>query len=84
MTSYVTPTSVEDALAVLQEQSECARIIAGGTDILPDMRAGKRAPACLVDAGPGLLAAVLAAAALALAGANALFKHALGRFIRHW
>ncbi len=49
MTSYVTPTSVEDALAVLQEQSECARIIAGGTDILPDMRAGKRAPACLVD-----------------------------------
>mgnify|MGYP001358451978 CR=1 FL=1 len=42
------------------------------------------APACLVDAGPGLLAAVLAAAALALVGANALFKHALGRFIRHW
>ncbi len=42
------------------------------------------APARLVDAGPGLLAAVLSAAALALAGANALFKHALGRFIRHW
>jgi len=42
------------------------------------------APARLVDAGPGLPAAVLAAAALALAGANALFKHALGRFIRHW
>jgi len=42
------------------------------------------APARLIDASPGLLAAVLATATLALAGANALFKHALGRFIRHW
>ncbi len=49
MTSYVTPISVEDALAVLEQHRGGARIIAGGTDILPDMRAGKRAPACLVD-----------------------------------
>lgn len=42
------------------------------------------APARLIDAGPGLFAAVLAAATLAFAGANALFKQALGRFIRHW
>jgi len=49
MTAYFTPASVEDALAILQEHHGCARIIAGGTDILPDMRAGKCAPTCLVD-----------------------------------
>ncbi len=49
MTSYVTPATVEAALAVLEQHRGGARIIAGGTDILPDMRAGKRAPACLVD-----------------------------------
>ncbi|OQA47375.1 MAG: Nicotinate dehydrogenase FAD-subunit [Chloroflexi bacterium ADurb.Bin325] len=49
MTTYVTPASVEAALALLDEHRGRARIIAGGTDLLPDMRSGKRTPACLVD-----------------------------------
>ncbi len=49
MTSYVTPATLEDALAILDAHQGHALIIAGGTDILPDIRSGKRAPACLVD-----------------------------------
>lgn len=49
MTIYVTPATVEDALATLDAYQGHALIIAGGTDVLPDIRSGKRAPACLVD-----------------------------------
>jgi CO/xanthine dehydrogenase FAD-binding subunit len=49
MTAYVTSATVEDALATLDAYQGHALIVAGGTDILPDIRSGKRAPACLVD-----------------------------------
>ncbi len=49
MTDYCYPTSVEEALANLEAHDSEARIIAGGTDVLPDMRRGKIAPRCLVD-----------------------------------
>lgn len=49
MTAYYTPSTVEAALALLAEHAGRARIIAGGTDVLPDIRNGKRSAACLVD-----------------------------------
>lgn len=49
MTDYCYPTSVEEALAYLIEYRGEARIVAGGTDVLPDVRDGRIAPRCLVD-----------------------------------
>jgi len=49
MIEYLIPTTVEEAVHLLAAQSGQATIIAGGTDVLPDIRKGKRAPACLVD-----------------------------------
>lgn len=49
MTLYHTATSVEEALAILAEHGGEARVIAGGTDVMVDMRKGKIAPRCLVD-----------------------------------
>lgn len=46
---YVTPHSVEEALGLLREGAGQARIVAGGTDVLPGMRAGKIQTRCLVD-----------------------------------
>ena len=49
MTEYLTPATIEEALHLLAIHAGQAVIIAGGTDVLPDIRKGKRAPACLVD-----------------------------------
>ncbi len=49
MTEYLIPTTVEEAMHLLNAQPGQAMIIAGGTDVLPDIRKGKRAPSCLVD-----------------------------------
>ena len=49
MTEYLTPNTVEEALHLLDARRGQAMIIAGGTDVLPDIRKGKRAPGCLVD-----------------------------------
>ncbi len=49
MTEYLIPDTIEEALRLLAAHAGRARIIAGGTDVLPDMRKGKQAPACLVD-----------------------------------
>lgn len=56
MTDYCYPTSIEEAVAHLQDHNGAARIIAGGTDVLPDMRKGRIEPRCLVDVTriPGL------------------------------
>jgi carbon-monoxide dehydrogenase medium subunit len=48
-TDYLNPGSVEEALECLVAHEGRARVIAGGTDVLPDVRQGKIAPECLVD-----------------------------------
>ncbi len=49
MTDYCYPASIEEAVARLEEHAGAARVIAGGTDVLPDLRKGKITPRCLVD-----------------------------------
>ena len=49
MTEYLIPNTTEKALDLLVAHAGQAMIIAGGTDVLPDLRKGKHAPACLVD-----------------------------------
>jgi carbon-monoxide dehydrogenase medium subunit len=49
MTAYCYPETVEEAVAELERHGGEARVIAGGTDVLPDLRKGKIAPRCLVD-----------------------------------
>ncbi len=46
---YVFPTSVAEAVRALADGAGGARIIAGGTDVLPDVRRGKICPRLLVD-----------------------------------
>ena len=46
---YVSPSSIEEALKVLASNGDKARMIAGGTDILVQMRAGRRTPSVVVD-----------------------------------
>ena len=46
---YVAPTTVEEAIAALAEKGEAARPLAGGTDILVQMRGGRRAVDRIVD-----------------------------------
>lgn len=49
MTEYLTPSTVEEALGLLEARAGQALVIAGGTDVLPDLRRGRRAPQLLVD-----------------------------------
>ncbi len=49
MTEYCLPTSIEQALQCLEQSGGQARILAGGTDLLPGLRKGKLACRCLVD-----------------------------------
>lgn len=47
---YFTPTSVDDALAILTEYAGDAKIVAGGTDLILDLQHGNHPPvAALVD-----------------------------------
>ncbi|MBW2258231.1 MAG: FAD binding domain-containing protein, partial [Deltaproteobacteria bacterium] len=45
------PDRLEAALELLAEHGEAARVIAGGTDLVPKLRAGRFAPAHLVSIG---------------------------------
>ena len=49
MTEYLIPTSTEEAISLLGTYHGEARIIAGGTDVMPDLRKQKINPRCLVD-----------------------------------
>ncbi len=46
---YIAPGSLEDLLTVLHQYGEEARIIAGGTDLIPQLRLGKLKPGVLID-----------------------------------
>jgi xanthine dehydrogenase iron-sulfur cluster and FAD-binding subunit A len=47
--TYYTPTSVDEALRLLAEHSHEARLIAGGTDLLVEIRHGDRQVHTLID-----------------------------------
>jgi len=49
MTEYCYPETIEEAVRQLEQRHGEARVIAGGTDVLPDLRKGKIRPSCLVD-----------------------------------
>lgn len=49
--TYYTPTSVEEALRLLAEYGPAARIVAGGTDLLVELRQGTRKAEVLIDVG---------------------------------
>ena len=49
MTKYLFPASIEEAIQLLEACPGEARIIAGGTDVLPDIRKRKIDPRRLID-----------------------------------
>jgi carbon-monoxide dehydrogenase medium subunit len=49
MAEYFFPTSIEEAVQCLQSHDGGALVIAGGTDVMADIRKKKLAPQCLVD-----------------------------------
>lgn len=49
-TDYERPRTIEEALSLLAEKGEAARVLAGGTDLLVQMRSGRRQPELVVDA----------------------------------
>ena len=48
--AFVAPTSIDEAVSILSEKGDRARFIAGGTDILVMMRAGRRQADVVLDA----------------------------------
>jgi carbon-monoxide dehydrogenase medium subunit len=47
---FVAPASIDEAVSILNEKGDRARMIAGGTDIIVMMRAGRRLADVVVDA----------------------------------
>jgi CO/xanthine dehydrogenase FAD-binding subunit len=55
--TYLTPTTLDEAIRLLAEHGREARVLAGGTDLLLRMRTGEWRPRCVVNIKqlPGLL-----------------------------
>lgn len=47
--TYYTPTSIDEALRLLAEYGPAARVVAGGTDLLVELRQGTRKAEVLID-----------------------------------
>jgi CO/xanthine dehydrogenase FAD-binding subunit len=47
--NYISPRSLEELLSVLHQYGGEAKLIAGGTDLIPQMRLGRQSPRLLVD-----------------------------------
>ncbi|GAB4422802.1 MAG: hypothetical protein Kow0031_00920 [Anaerolineae bacterium] len=54
--TYFTPHSLDEALTLLAEHAESARLVAGGTDLLIEIERGVRSPQTVIDISriPGL------------------------------
>ncbi|MGH2614881.1 MAG: FAD binding domain-containing protein [Thermomicrobiales bacterium] len=68
--TYLQPQSLADALALLAEHAERARIVAGGTDVIVELSRGIRPTEILIDitAVPGLRRISLDAGVISLGG----------------
>lgn len=68
---YAAPTTLDEAVALLARRGDDARILAGGTDLVVQMRGGVRRPGCVVDVKhlPELLAIELDERGLVLGAA---------------
>ena len=49
MLKYVAPSTVEEAVTILASASGAAKVLAGGTDLLVQMKSGRVAPEMIVD-----------------------------------
>jgi len=49
MLSYVAPSTVEEAVRILGEAPESAKVLSGGTDLLVQLRSGRAKPGLIVD-----------------------------------
>jgi xanthine dehydrogenase iron-sulfur cluster and FAD-binding subunit A len=47
--SYLQPTSVDEALALLEQHAGSARLVAGGTDVLVELQRGVKPTSTLID-----------------------------------
>ncbi len=45
---YLTPTTIEDACSLLEQHGSKAKLLAGGTDLLVDMKERKKVPQYLI------------------------------------
>ena len=48
---YLTPGSVEEAISLLSQYGEKARLVSGSTDLLMQLKRGEAAPECLIRLG---------------------------------
>ncbi len=46
---YIAPTSVSEAAKILKEEGPCAMLVAGGTDLLANMKRGQQTPEILIS-----------------------------------
>ena len=46
---YLEPTSVEEAVTLLDRHGDRARVLAGGTDLIVQMKMERLAPGCLIS-----------------------------------
>ncbi len=48
---YFEPKSATDALSLLTKQGENAKVLAGGTDLIPQIKKGSISPSCVINIG---------------------------------
>ena len=46
---YFAPSTLEEALRLLEEKKESARLLAGGTDLIVQMKSGRVGPSSIID-----------------------------------